>query len=320
MLNIKGVPAEAADRFRALATAEDCTQAEALTALVDMYAAGSRLDALEAQVAALEARREQAKRETAQAITDREQARKDAAALREAATDETARQVELSRAAVDLLRSLVEMGASRDAVLRWGQALAAADIEPEQAARVMERVGGLLRWAEQLQVGSEQLEAMRDKAQQEVAAAKQALATLEAQAQARAKDIAAVEQAITEAREYARRLEVAAREFGVYVEFLSKPGARIEDLPMGTAMALAGVILFTGIQQHGREPNGDPVLQLQPSLQAGRPFPVTVKVSELPGLFAPPSTYGALMRATEERAAMARAMVAAPAEGEGGEG
>ena len=319
VLNIKGLPQEVADRFRALAT-DGITQAEALGALVDMYDAGCSLDALQAQTSAAEARRSRAAEEARQAVAERDAARQESSAYRAAAREEAARQVGLSQAAIELLMSLVEMGASRDAIIRWGQALVAAKIEPEQAARVMERVGGLLLWAEQLQAGTEQLDRLREQADAELQASKRARAMVDAEAEAKAKAVAAIEQDIQTARAAVQRIESAGRELGLYVDFLSQTGARVEELPLGTAMAVAGVILFTALQNHAREKL--PVLYLNPSMEARRPVRVPVLLAELPGLLAPPEVYGAVLRQTQEQAVMARELAAAPAAApaEGGEG
>lgn len=313
VLNIKGVAASAADQFRRLASGADITQAEALTALVGMYDAGERRDALEAEVATLEARRDQAKRETAQAITELEQAGREAVALREAATEQAAREVQLSRAAMDLLRSLVEMGASRDAVLRWGQALVAADIEPEQAARVMERVGGLRQLAEQLQNAVALLQEEKDQLLQQVSAARQAEEIVRARAQGAEKAISEVEAALAGARQQVTLTEALAREFGVYLDVLSIPGGRAEQWPVQVAMAVAGAVLFAALQAHAHEPGANAVLQLPPAMQMQRLLPTQIRLSELPTLLAPPAVYAQMLQAAEERDAMAAGMAAASA-------
>lgn len=320
-LDIKGVPVSVADRFRAVAKAEGATQAEVLDALTAAYEAGMRRDELEAELAEVERRIQEARADLRHVESIREQAEAVAANLHQAATERAQREVGLSRAAVDLLMSLVEMGATRDAILRWGQALAVANIEPEQAARIMERVGGLLQWANQLQAGCEQAEAMRDQVAQEASAARQAKAMLEAQASSLSKTIGEVEADLAAARERARRVESDAREFGVYLDFLSTPGGRVETWTPQVARAIAGAILFAAIQAHGKAPDGNPELQVGPNAALQRILPVRIRLSELPGLLAPPATYAAMLRASQERDAMAKGMVEAPvAEAAGAEG
>ncbi len=322
VLNIKGLPEEVAERFRGIAASEGATQGETLDALTAMYEAGERRDALEADVAALEARLQAARAELRQAESEREQAEAHAGNLRRAATEEAQRQLGLSRAAVDLLMSLVEMGATRDAVLRWGQALQAAQVEPEQAARMMEKVGGLVRLGEQLETGCTQAETMRDRLMQELSAARQAKTIVERQTARMEQAIGEVGRDLEDARAQVLRWQSNAREFGLYLEFVQAAGGRVEAWPLQVARTIAGAILFAAVQAHGQEgPDGNPELVIGPNMTLQRVFPARLRLSEVPALLAPPSAYAAMLRATQEREALAATYAGAPVQAaEGGEG
>jgi hypothetical protein len=307
VLNVKGIPHRVADRFREIALSEGVTQAEVLEALTAIYDAGARRDEVEAELASLEARLDKARTELRSVESIREQAEAHAANLHQASAERAQREVGMSRAAVELLMSLVEVGATRDSILRWGQALLAAQIEPEAAARMMERVGGLLRLAEQLQTGCDQVQEMRDQRLQEVSAARQALEMLQAKARQLEKAIGEVGADLEHSRAHARQVEAAAKEFGVYLEILSAPGGRVEAWPQQVARAIAGVVLFAALQRHAGERDANPELELPANLQLGR-MPVRIRLSELPGILAPPSTYAAMLQAERERDAMAAHM------------
>ena len=299
-------------RFRDVAEQVGATQGEALDALVAAYEGGMTLDEVEA-TAERARQRARAEQERCNGLrTEREQLEARVSDLRTAA----AREAEISIDALNLLRSLVERGVSREVILRVGDVLIAAEMEPEHVARMLERAGGLQRWATDVQAALERAEALRDQFLREAGVARQRKEAAEAEAESVAKQVRDAAEGVQRARLMARQVEGAAHEFGVYLEFLSAPGGQVADWPHATARAIAGAVLFASLQAHTGEADADPEVEIPADMARGRWIPMRLRMSDLPLLLAPPQVYSAMLQETQARERQA-AMVPV---GTGGEG
>ncbi len=289
---------EIAARFRDLAKREFESQGEAVEFYCDAYD-----QIVEQHMRLDEARHRQQEAEQAAALA-RSQVEEAESRLSVLRTD-IQRAAGISSAGVELLNELVESGATRADVLAWGHALKVARMEPVQAASVLERVGGLLQWAEQLQGACDATEATRDGLQEEVAALREGTAALQRRARRLEEQEKAVEQQVRAAVLTVRMCEAAAAEMGAYVDVLRQQQLRIEDLPAITSRILAGVIVLAGLRAHAAE-QGDPTLTLPPNAEHGRFFPVKLRLSEVPTLLAPSEVYARMRQVQVEREAAAR--------------
>jgi len=200
-------------------------------------------------------------------------------------------------------KSLLETGLGVQDILDLHKMIQTAGMTTEGLSDALRETGGLIGLARQLKQEVDNLTAQRTdlagkladeriKAADELAAAKSQVRALEKKAKEYQRLLASTDEHIAKVREFADQVEQTYRMLGLVLhtvlhqQFTETKASRIEHFPLRSLLFLAGAILTVA-----EETYGDRVFEMRVSRE--NMVPIRIRLSEIPGLFAPAEAYRA---------------------------